>query len=84
MILSIIAIVVLTFLILNLFLLYGLKTLFTKSSDQIESEVNISIIIAVKNERKNLTALLISLGEIDFPTKKFEVVFVDDSSDDGS
>ncbi|RJP67537.1 MAG: glycosyltransferase [Ignavibacteriales bacterium] len=84
MILSLIVIVVLAFLILNFFLLYGLKTLFTKSPVLIESEVSISIIIAVKNESKNLPALLISLGELDYPTKKFEVVFVDDSSDDGS
>ncbi len=44
----------------------------------------ISVVIPFKNEAKNLPALLESLKSIEYPEDKFEVIFVDDSSNDNS
>jgi len=44
----------------------------------------ISIIIAARNEMQNLPALLNSLSQLDYPTDKYEIIIVNDHSDDGS
>ena len=43
-----------------------------------------SIIIPFRNEEENLELLVDSLNEIEYPHNKFEVVFVNDHSDDNS
>lgn len=48
------------------------------------SEINISIIIAAKNEEGNLDQLFLSLEKQNYPKDKFEIVFVDDNSTDGT
>ncbi len=75
---------VLLILFLDLLLFCGLKTLFINSHCQEISEVCISVIIAIKNESKSLQALIDSLSKLDYPKEKFEVIFVDDLSDDKS
>ena len=49
-----------------------------------KSLAKISVIIAVRNEASNLRALLHSLLEQDFPFKNFELIFIDDHSEDDS
>jgi cellulose synthase/poly-beta-1,6-N-acetylglucosamine synthase-like glycosyltransferase len=44
--------------------------------------VNISIIIALRNEEKNVDGLVESLNQLNYPKEKFEVIFVDDHSTD--
>jgi len=45
---------------------------------------NFSIIIAFRNEIKNLPILLASLGSLNYPKNKFELIFVNDDSEDNS
>ena len=55
------------------------------SQSSIESNLkNISIIIAAKNEEKNIETLLSSLNKIDYPSELYEVIIVDDNSQDRS
>jgi len=44
----------------------------------------ISIIIAARNEMQNLPTLLNSLSQLDYPTDKYEIIIVNDHSNDGS
>ena len=43
-----------------------------------------SILIASRNEESNLPELFQSLRNIDYPSNKFEIIIVDDASDDDS
>ena len=47
-------------------------------------ELNYSIIIACRNEEKNLPKLFNSLENLDYPKEKFEIIIVDDASTDKS
>jgi len=47
-------------------------------------EVNISIVIAAKNEAGNIESLLDSLKKLDYPSNKYEVIIVDDNSTDST
>ena len=47
-------------------------------------ELNYSIIIACRNEEKNLPELFNSLINLDYPMEKFEIIIVDDASTDNS
>ena len=44
----------------------------------------ISIVIAAKNEEKNISGLLDSFKIIDYPANKFEIIIVDDNSTDNT
>jgi len=46
------------------------------------SVTNFSIVIAAKNEEENLLGLISALSKIDYPKENFEVIIVDDNSDD--
>jgi len=72
------------FIILNLILFYGLITFFAQSNIFKASDIGISIVIACKNESISLPELLRSLDMIEYPADNFEVIFVDDLSDDDS
>ena len=45
---------------------------------------NISIIIAAKNEERNLPSLLDAILQLDYPQENFEIIIVDDNSTDGT
>lgn len=47
-----------------------------------DSLLEISVIVAAKNEENNVAALINSLQALDYPSNKYEVIFVDDNSDD--
>ncbi len=49
-----------------------------------KSEEKISVLIAVKNEEKNILYLLNDLKKQNYPQKKFEVIIIDDFSDDNT
>ncbi len=44
----------------------------------------VSIIIPVRNEEKNIPALVNDLASLDYPSDKLEIIFVDDHSDDNT
>lgn len=48
------------------------------------NELKISVIVPFKNEENNLPDLLKSLIGIDYPTDTYEIIFVDDNSNDKS
>ena len=61
----------------------GLKNLKASSSDALPHEF-ISIIIPFRNEEENILANLKSIESQFYPEEKFEVIYVDDSSEDDS
>ena len=61
--------------------MFSLKRLSKERKNEI-NEVNISIVIAAKNEQENINLLVQHLKKINYPADKFEVIFVDDNSTD--
>lgn len=54
-------------------------------SKQSSSSLNkISIVIAIRNEEENIPALFQSIQKLDYPKNLFEVILIDDHSDDAS
>lgn len=47
-----------------------------------DSDLFISVVVAVRNEAKNITTLLQSFESQSFPKERFEVIVVDDGSED--
>ena len=46
------------------------------------SKPKLSVIIAVKNEEKNIISLIDSLEKLNYPNENFEVIIIDDNSSD--
>ena len=55
-----------------------------KKKNTINSKAGLSIIIAAKNEEKNISSLFDSLEQLNYPNENFEVIIVDDNSTDGT
>jgi cellulose synthase/poly-beta-1,6-N-acetylglucosamine synthase-like glycosyltransferase len=70
-----------SFLFLAVYVYNGFK-LELKKQPLYKSNLKLSIIVAAKNEENNITALLYSLGNLNYPKENYEVIFVDDSSTD--
>ena len=70
-------------LLLNVLIVYSLKRMNAAGKNE-NNQVNISIIIAAKNEAENIGGLIESLKKLDCPTELFEVIVVDDNSTDGT
>jgi len=68
-------------LLLNLTLLVSLNKLFVPENIT-SSYVNISIIVAAKNEEDNIENLISHLKSLEYPSEKYEVILVDDNSID--
>lgn len=56
----------------------------TSQSSVGSNQKSISIIIALKNEEEKIESLLATLNKLDYPAENFEVIFIDDSSKDGT
>jgi len=67
--------------LINILITFPLKRLFEISKID-ENVVNVSIIIAARNEQTNLTKLIQSLNKLDYSEDLFEVIIVDDNSVD--
>jgi cellulose synthase/poly-beta-1,6-N-acetylglucosamine synthase-like glycosyltransferase len=52
--------------------------------EESSSDLNITVIIAFRNEEKNLPFLFQSLKEQSYPKSAFDIIFVDDHSEDNS
>lgn len=48
------------------------------------ADTKLSIVIPFRNEAANLPSLLTSISQLDYPASDFEILFVDDHSDDDS
>lgn len=55
-----------------------------KTYDELSCETDFSIIIPYRNESKNLPDFLDSLNKIEYPVSKFELIFINDESEDNS
>ncbi len=66
---------------MNVLLIFSLHRLSKCRKNETEL-VNISIVIAAKNESGNIDQLVDSLRKLDYPLEMFEVIFVDDNSTD--
>lgn len=65
-------------------LIYGSKKIVLLSSEKKEASISFSIVIPFRNEVENLPRLLISLEKLKYPRQLFEVIFVNDNSEDNS
>ena len=48
------------------------------------TKTSFSVVIPFRNEAENLLGLLESISKLKYPRHKFEIIFVDDDSNDGS
>ena len=70
--------------VLMLMLLYGWKKIPEFSSESSPAEIRFSMIIPFRNEAENLPILLHSLAAINYPESKYEIILVNDESEDNS
>ncbi len=63
---------------------WGMRKTFNQTSNGCSDKKKISIIIAAKNEELNLQPLFLALEAQDYPEDKYEIIFVDDNSTDGT
>ena len=73
-----------TYYLLLLFFVIGFFRI--KEFNETDSFVDtcFSIVIPFRNEAENLDKLLKSISQINYPKKKFEIILVNDDSDDSS
>jgi cellulose synthase/poly-beta-1,6-N-acetylglucosamine synthase-like glycosyltransferase len=72
------------YLLLMISLIFGWKQIPEFSPDFLPAETGFSIIIPFRNEAENLPLLLKSLEDLQYPTEKFEILLVNDASEDNS
>lgn len=65
-------------------LAYGFRKIPFFGEDYLEPKTNFSIMVPFRNEAANLPGLLHSFSQLNYPRANFEVVFVNDSSEDTS
>lgn len=74
--------------ILYLFLIGSFIIGFDKVNDfhlkDLKAKTKFSVVIPFRNEEKNLKLLLESIKHLNYPKELFEIIFVDDESDDDS
>ncbi len=63
---------------------YGFNTVEVFKLKNIKCKTKFSVIIPFRNEAENLPELLKSIDYLKYPTGLFEIIFVDDDSDDDS
>ncbi len=76
-------ILILLFLFLNLLFYISIRKAFSKKKS-LESEQKISVVVAAKNEEKNIPVLIKSLNHQNYNKHNYEVIIIDDSSTDNT
>ncbi|WP_412559822.1 glycosyltransferase family 2 protein [Winogradskyella sp. MIT101101] len=84
MIATIIIVIIIAYLIVIGSLTYGFDKVEEFQLQDLKPKTKFSIVIPFRNEAENLTKLLNSISKLNYPKDLFEVIFVDDESDDGS
>ncbi|MCF1190966.1 glycosyltransferase [Mangrovimonas sp. AS39] len=84
MIILVFSIVTIVYLIVIGRLIAGFEKVEKFHLEEIKETTSFSIIIPFRNEAENLTVLLESLSQLDYPKLMIEVLFVDDESTDTS
>jgi cellulose synthase/poly-beta-1,6-N-acetylglucosamine synthase-like glycosyltransferase len=67
-----------------LMLIYGWKKIPEFHGKNSPAAIGFSIVVPFRNEAENLPVLLNSLGKINYPRSKFEILLIDDESEDAS
>lgn len=68
----------------NIILFGSLKKLSNEKKKTANEELHLSVVIAAKNEEKNLPFLIEKIVSQNYPEDKFEVIIVDDNSSDST
>ena len=63
-------------------LFYGFQKMKPFASDEVVPKTSFSIVVPFRNEAENLPKLLHTISLLDYPKDLFEVILVDDESDD--
>jgi len=79
----IIFIILLLYISLLLLVMSGMHAV-TEIDINKQSKTAFSILVPFKNEAENLTLLLKSLKKLNYPSELFEIIMIDDNSDDNS
>ncbi len=64
--------------------IYGFDKVDEFSLKDLKAKTKFSVIIPFRNEEQNLPTLLESILKLNYPKSMFEIIFVDDESEDGS
>ena len=67
----------------NIVILISLRELFGRKSSTSES-VKISVVSAARNEERNIGAMIEAAALQDYPPSMFEIIIVDDNSNDST
>ncbi len=81
--LFLILILTISFLLINLFFYISIKKAFSNKLNQ-NGEQKISVIVAAKNEEKNIPTLIEALNHQNYNKHNYEVIIIDDSSTDNT
>lgn len=65
-------------------LVYGFKRVGNFSSTEKGAAIGFSVVIPFRNEAENLADLLRTIANLNYPSELFEIIFVDDASEDNS
>ena len=68
----------------SIFIIFGLRKALSAEISLPFNYDNISVVIALKDEINNLPALLNALEQLNYDAEKYEIIFVDDNSQDDS
>ncbi|MGJ8591045.1 MAG: glycosyltransferase family 2 protein [Aquaticitalea sp.] len=77
-------IITLIYLLLIASFIYGFDKVNTFTLKDLKPKTKFSVIIPFRNEKRNLPALLESVSKLNYPKELFEIIFVDDESEDDS
>jgi len=77
-------IISLTYFLLIFFFILGFHRIKEFKSEESNLTSSFSIVIPFRNEAENLPNLLKSISQINYPKNKFEIILVNDDSDDNS
>lgn len=68
----------------SIVILLSFRRIFGRKADIDSPTAEISVIIAARNEEQNISSLINSLCALDYPARLFEVILVDDNSEDAT
>jgi glycosyltransferase involved in cell wall biosynthesis len=75
---------VLVYVVFILQLIFGFSKIKTFKSDVLIPKTSFSIVIPFRNEEQNLPDLLDSISKLNYPKALFEIIFINDASNDNS
>ena len=64
--------------------IYGFKKVSLFKAEEFAAKSHFSIVIPFRNEAETLTVLLKTVENLNYPSKMFEIIFVNDASEDNS